>query len=793
MDQKTRNQFLTSNIFEKDEDCKNNPFVFEKFQLGSRKEEYANVKFEGPLFKKSKNSENELKERYYIYQEQRILQFNTMQDTQERGILNIKYARLKKLHFTDETGAYVYGFILMGKGNQIELYHHNKKHVDAWIEKLKDSVILVDLKEDYTIGSLIGKGNFAKVHVCRRKSDEKSYALKSVEKALIKKSKRNSSSILLEIDILRLIQQDHIIKLYEVYESDKYIHLVFEYLEGGELFERIKSKGLYQEKDAINVMRNLLQALDYLHQKGIVHRDLKPENLILASKDNDYNLKIADFGLASFINKGELLYLRCGSPGYVAPELLEDKGYYCKADIFSAGVILYVMLTGRPAFPGTNIHEILMKNKRGDVQYPPKYWEKISIEAKDLVGKMLNKDPRNRISAKEALNHQWFNTEDTNTNNLAEVMENIKNLDQEMYIDTRDLKNEDINILTCTPLLGARQLQGFVPQSPFLTNNSMQRDGTPMMRVQMRVNGDSTQLQLGGGIVMNRPVPISQQQQQQLQADKKGALGIAAIPDYKRAVQQKDPNLQATPITNLRRNIANLEQKSPALNLVIKAQPRQNPSQIQGIGANLNQNLMAADNVQKSATITNQPLNTQEEEKKVAGSTHSGLIGGATANPLVHTESNNSNPIINQQQAHQLLPQQHSPEFNNNFNAPKLEQIQNKALIQNSAQKDQFNDDEEEQYFNIDDNSLLETEIIKINKPSKRRVTINDDEIKALGQLFNNQQQSDVGGDGGNIYLLDYEELKKVLNDTTGPTVQKIIGRNAGSSAGPFKNNYTHN
>lgn len=140
-----------------------------------------------------------------------------------------------------------------------------------------------------------------------------------------------------------------------------------------------------------------------MHIKGIIHRDLKPENLILASKENDYNLKIADFGLASFIQRGESLFLRCGSPGYVAPELLEDKGYYTKADIFSAGIILYVMLTGRPAFPGQNIHEILMKNKRGEVQYPPKYWDKISAEAKDLVGKMLNKDPRQRINAREAL------------------------------------------------------------------------------------------------------------------------------------------------------------------------------------------------------------------------------------------------------------------------------------------------------------------------------------------------------------------------------------------------------
>ena len=128
-----------------------------------------------------------------------------------------------------------------------------------------------------------------------------------------------------------------------MYESDKYIHLVFEYLEGGELFERIKSKGSYQEKDAMNVMKNLLLALDYLHNQGIIHRDLKPENLILASKENDYALKIADFGLASEIKTGENLFLRCGSPGYVAPELLEDQGYNTKADIFSAGIILYVM------------------------------------------------------------------------------------------------------------------------------------------------------------------------------------------------------------------------------------------------------------------------------------------------------------------------------------------------------------------------------------------------------------------------------------------------------------------
>lgn len=184
---------------------------------------------------------------------------------------------------------------------------------------------------------------------------------------------------------MRELNYPYIIKLYEVYESTKYIHLVLDYLDGGELFERIKSKQVYSEKSAIQVMKNMLQALDYIHQRRVVHRDLKPENLILASKDNDFDLRIADFGLASYVKEDEILKLRCGSPGYVAPEILEDAGYNCSSDIFSAGVILYVLLTGRPVFRGFNLNEILLKNKKCEVEYPPKYWSKISDKARDLV------------------------------------------------------------------------------------------------------------------------------------------------------------------------------------------------------------------------------------------------------------------------------------------------------------------------------------------------------------------------------------------------------------------------
>lgn len=124
---------------------------------------------------------------------------------------------------------------------------------------------------------------------------------------------------------MRVCDHPGIIWLYDIYEEEKLVHLVLELLQGGELFERIKAKGMYSEKDAMLIMKNILEALAYIHSKGIVHWDLKPENLILKSKDNDYDVKIADFGLASFVKEGERLTLPCGSPGYVGPEVLDDK------------------------------------------------------------------------------------------------------------------------------------------------------------------------------------------------------------------------------------------------------------------------------------------------------------------------------------------------------------------------------------------------------------------------------------------------------------------------------------
>jgi len=143
-----------------------------------------------------------------------------------------------------------------------------------------------------------------------------------------------------EIEILRFLKHPTIITLYEVYESADYVHLVIEYLKGGELFDKIQAKGSYSEGDAAKLMKRLLEAINYCHQKNVIHRDLKPENIILQDTASDLDFKIVDFGLAVIARPDTKETLRCGSPGYAAPEVLLKEGYGLKADIFSCGIML---------------------------------------------------------------------------------------------------------------------------------------------------------------------------------------------------------------------------------------------------------------------------------------------------------------------------------------------------------------------------------------------------------------------------------------------------------------------
>jgi len=219
---------------------------------------------------------------------------------------------------------------------------------------LKKICVQYKFSTKYEFEKQLGKGCFARVHLARNKSNGTKVAIKTIEKSKILKHPNFIESAMFEIDALRVINHPNVIKIYEVFENELYVHLVIEYLDGGELFTQLKSKGIYSEKDASMAIQGILSAVAHFHALGIIHRDLKPENLIAKyfyeyfirykrTPDTKYDLRIVDFGLSTFCDPTILQTVKCGSPGYIAPEILKDEGYNNKADVFSVGIILATM------------------------------------------------------------------------------------------------------------------------------------------------------------------------------------------------------------------------------------------------------------------------------------------------------------------------------------------------------------------------------------------------------------------------------------------------------------------
>ncbi|XP_041836371.1 calcium/calmodulin-dependent protein kinase type 1D-like [Melanotaenia boesemani] len=259
-----------------------------------------------------------------------------------------------------------------------------------------------NIKDVFDFKGKMGSGSFSEVFMVREKTTGKLYALKC-----LKKKHLTHSNLENEINVLRRIKHENVVGLEDFYESRTHYYLVMQLVSGGELFDRILDKGVYTEKDASKVIKQVLQAVSYLHANSIVHRDLKPENLLYYSMDENAKIMVSDFGLSKTLEHG-VMSTACGTPGYVAPEVLAQKPYSKTVDCWSIGVITYILLSGYPPFFEENETRLFSKIMRAEYAFHSPFWDDISESAKDFIRNMMEKNPTKRFTTEQALRHPWI-------------------------------------------------------------------------------------------------------------------------------------------------------------------------------------------------------------------------------------------------------------------------------------------------------------------------------------------------------------------------------------------------
>ncbi|XP_046895265.1 calcium/calmodulin-dependent protein kinase type 1B [Hypomesus transpacificus] len=261
-----------------------------------------------------------------------------------------------------------------------------------------------DISAVYELKEKLGEGSFSEVRVGQHRRTHRRVAVKCIRKRALKGKEAMLEN---EITVLRRINHANIVSLEETFETSTKLYLVMTLVTGGELLDRILERGSYTEKDASRVIQQVLQAVQYLHQLGIVHRDLKPENLLFETPAADSKIVISDFGLSKMEDQG-VLSTACGTPAYVAPELLQQKSYGKEVDLWALGVITYILLCGYPPFYDENDSHLYRQIIKAEYEFDSPYWDQISISAKDFIPHLLQKEPERRYNCERALRHPWI-------------------------------------------------------------------------------------------------------------------------------------------------------------------------------------------------------------------------------------------------------------------------------------------------------------------------------------------------------------------------------------------------
>ncbi|XP_041083427.1 calcium/calmodulin-dependent protein kinase type 1D-like isoform X3 [Polyodon spathula] len=260
-----------------------------------------------------------------------------------------------------------------------------------------------NIQDTFEFLERLGSGAFSEVFLVKERETGMHVALKCIKKV----PDMRDANLENEITVLRKIKHENVVALEDFYESQTHYYLAMQLVSGGELFDRILERGVYTEKDASLVIRQVLGAVSYLHRNGVVHRDLKPENLLYYSPDENSKIMISDFGLSKMEDNG-IMSTACGTPGYVAPEVLAQKAYSKAVDCWSIGVITYILLCGYPPFYEETESRLFSRIMEAHYEFDSPFWDDISESAKDFIRNMMHKSPEERYSCEKALRHPWI-------------------------------------------------------------------------------------------------------------------------------------------------------------------------------------------------------------------------------------------------------------------------------------------------------------------------------------------------------------------------------------------------
>ncbi|CAD8103069.1 unnamed protein product [Paramecium sonneborni] len=417
-----------------------------------------------------------LKGLFHIYKEEKS-HYKLLEISLSQPYL-IKQSRKKGLKVLDITNAIIekvknniVGEGLLVKKNNLKFYMYG--HIEKWLESMQEMCIQINFHDEFFLYRLISKSQQSKVYFAEDRSTKIDYAIKVFEKNQFEQ-KIGAKALQQEIEILRLIKNEHFIKLLKTYEGDQAVYLVFEQQKGGDLQRFLKeNENILTEKTAFQAIKQLLQGISLLHNLNYMHRDLKPENILLKNKDKLEDLIISDLGLAEKVNnEKKQLFTLCGTPGYVAPEVLKKQPYNQKVDIYGIGIILYTLLTGKNPFYSIIKDEILELNMIGNVNT-----DKLNCSdlGKDLLRQLLQVSPNRRPTAQQALRHKYFRNQSP-----------LQTLQKQNIILSKPKfdSNQSEQISPLTPNLNFDQFKTPLVQPQYL------RQATPKLNIQQKHNAN---------------------------------------------------------------------------------------------------------------------------------------------------------------------------------------------------------------------------------------------------------------------------------------------------------------